>query len=53
MFEEEIVKEPLKIEEIEEYEVDEYEEEGAPVTVRRNVKPARRPPPPRSGGWLW
>ena len=50
-FEEEIVKEPFQVEEIEEYEVEEYEDD-APVAVRRNVKPARRPPPPR-GGWLW
>ncbi|KAF8136365.1 hypothetical protein EV363DRAFT_1319404 [Boletus edulis] len=53
-FEEEIVREPLNVnvEEIEEYEVEEYEEDDAPVPVRRNVKPGRRPPPPRSG-WLW
>jgi len=51
-FEEEIIKEPLRVDEIEEYEVEEYEEDDAPVPVRRNVKPGRRPPPPRSG-WLW
>ena len=52
-FEEEIVKEPLRVEDIEEYEVEEeYEEDDAPIAVRRNVKPARRPPPPRNG-WLW
>ena len=51
-FEEEIIKEPLKAEEVEEYEIEEYEEDDVPVPVRRNVKPGRRPPPPRSG-WLW
>ncbi|KAG9318491.1 hypothetical protein JVU11DRAFT_582 [Chiua virens] len=52
-YEEELVKEPLRMEEVEEYEIEEYEEEEeAPVAVRRNVKPARRPPPSRSG-WLW
>ena len=50
-FEEEIIREPVT-EEIEEDEVEEYEEDEAPVPVRRSVKPARRPPPPR-GGWLW
>ena len=52
MFEEEIINEPLGAERIEEYEVEEYEEDNAPMAVRRNAKPARRPPPPRSG-WLW
>ncbi|KIJ17418.1 hypothetical protein PAXINDRAFT_162278 [Paxillus involutus ATCC 200175] len=53
IYEEELVKEPLNIEEIDEYEVEEYEDgDGARVAVRRNGKPARRPPPPRSG-WLW
>ncbi|KAF9246511.1 hypothetical protein BU15DRAFT_40061 [Melanogaster broomeanus] len=49
-YEEEIIKEPLHLEEIEEYEVEEYQDDDGPrVAVRRN---ARRPPPPRSG-WLW
>jgi len=51
--EEEIFREPLRAEEIEEYEVEEYEDDDVrAVTVRRNPRPTRRPPPP-SRGWLW
>jgi hypothetical protein len=50
--EEEIIREPLRAEEIDEYEVEEYEDDDVrAVTMRRNPRPTRRPPPAR--GWLW
>ncbi|KAJ8589605.1 hypothetical protein M405DRAFT_738322 [Rhizopogon salebrosus TDB-379] len=50
--EEEIIREPLRAEELEEYEVEEYEDDDVrAVTMRRNPRPTRRPPPSR--GWLW
>ncbi|KAG0707741.1 hypothetical protein DFH29DRAFT_595580 [Suillus ampliporus] len=50
--EEEIIREPLRPEEIDEYEVEEYEDDDVrEVTMRRNARPTRRPPPSR--GWLW
>ncbi|KAG1756757.1 uncharacterized protein EDB91DRAFT_1094252 [Suillus paluster] len=51
-YEEEIIREPLRPEEMDEYEVEEYEDDDVrAVTVRRNARPTRRPPPAR--GWLW
>lgn len=50
--EEEIIREPLRAEEIDEYEVEEYEDDDVrAVTMRRSPRPTRRPPPAR--GWLW
>ncbi|KAI6150757.1 hypothetical protein BKA82DRAFT_4119392 [Pisolithus tinctorius] len=49
--EEEIIKEPLRAEEIDEYEVEEYEDDDGPrVAVKRKPRPTRRP---SSRGWLW
>ncbi|OAX44663.1 hypothetical protein K503DRAFT_678252 [Rhizopogon vinicolor AM-OR11-026] len=51
--EEEIFREPLLAEEIDEYEVEEYEDDDVrAVTMRRNARATRRPPP-NSRGWLW
>ncbi|KAI6108995.1 hypothetical protein EV401DRAFT_1998518 [Pisolithus croceorrhizus] len=49
--EEEIIKEPLRAEEIDEYEVEEYEDgDGSRVAVKRKPRQNRRP---SSRGWLW
>ncbi|KAI6167004.1 hypothetical protein EDD17DRAFT_1773995 [Pisolithus thermaeus] len=49
--EEEIIKEPLRAEEIDEYEVEEYEDDDGPrVAVKRKPRQNRRP---SSRGWLW
>ncbi|KAG1831744.1 hypothetical protein EV424DRAFT_1370601 [Suillus variegatus] len=51
--EEDFIREPLRAEEVEEYEVEEYEDDDVrAVTLRRNARPNRRPPP-NSRGWLW
>ncbi|KAG1891026.1 hypothetical protein F4604DRAFT_1703901 [Suillus subluteus] len=51
--EEDIIREPLLAEEVDEYEVEEFEDEDVrAVTLRRNARPNRRPPP-NSRGWLW
>ncbi|KAH7889686.1 hypothetical protein F5I97DRAFT_1846282 [Phlebopus sp. FC_14] len=52
-YEEEIVKEPLMPEDIDDYEVEEYDDEDGPrVAVRRNARQPSQRRPARSG-WLW
>lgn len=42
----------LRPDEMDEYDVEEYEDDDVrAVTMRRNPRPTRRPPPSR--GWLW
>jgi len=51
--EEEIIREPVLVDEMDEYEVEEYEDEDVrAVTMRRNARPTRRVPS-SSRGWLW